>query len=217
MPTLRYALDTNGPKRLLLSWEGQYRDFTIKLDDQVVGQGLGAKELAAGHTLALPDGSTLHLQTAGVPLVNELRVQRNGRPLPGSATDPASRVKAAWQVIFLIAGLNLVLGLIAAVFSVNFLLQLGLGWGSVILGLLYLGLGLLVQRYSLFALLMALVLFGVETVLQLFVPVLTGSGPNVAGLLVRALVLFVLAQGLPALRHLRRAGDHAPAVAAKVP
>ncbi len=205
MPKLHYALESGGPKRLELAWEGLYRNFTVKLDSAVIGPVVDAAALAAGHSLTLPDGSSLVLQTQGSRLVNELRVRRDGQPLPGSATDPAQRVRLASQLILLIAGLDLGLGLLAEVLSLEALRQIGFGWGSFILGLLYLGLGLLTLRQrSIAALVMALFLFSLETVFRLLVPLLTGSLPNVLELIVRAIVLFVLAQGIPALRHLHQ-------------
>jgi hypothetical protein len=205
MPNLRYALEAGGPKCLELTWEGLYRNFTVKLDNAVIGPVVDAAALAAGHSVTLPDGTTLLLQTEGSRLVNELRVRRDGQPLPASATDPARRVRLAGQLMLVIAGLDLGLGLLAEVLRLDALRQLGFGWGSFILGLLYLGLGLLTLRQrSLAALLMALFLYSLETAFQFLVPLLTGTLPNFLVLIVRALVLFTLAQGIPALRHLRQ-------------
>jgi hypothetical protein len=204
MPTLRYALEENGPRQLELSWEGQYQQFTVKLDDQVVGQVPDRKALLAGHRLPLPDGSTLELRTVGTALANELRVLRNGRPVPGSASDPALRLRTAYQLIFFIAAVNLLGGLVAGLLRVEFLTQLGLGWGSLIFGAVYLALGLLVRQRSAFALIMTVALYGFETIMGLLVPVLITSRPNVAGLIVRLTFLWVLLQGFPALRQLRQ-------------
>jgi hypothetical protein len=204
MPTLRYALEPNGPKRLELAWEGQYRNFVVKLDDQVIGQVAGQKALSAGHTLPLPDGSSLTLKTTGSALANELRVLRNGQPVPGSASDPTVRLRNTYQIIFFIAGVNLVLGLLGGLLRPDILRQLGVGWGTFMLGAVYLLLGLLVRQRRLLALVLTLVFYGLETVMGQLVPLLSGSGQNVAGLLVSALFLWGLYQGLPAIRQLRR-------------
>lgn len=205
MPTLRYPLDANGPKRLELAWEGYYRNFTVKLDDQLISQVSGPQALSAGRTLALPDGSTLLLRSSGVPLFNELRVWRNGQPLPGSAADPALRLRNTYQIILLIAGLNLVLGLLAGLLRVPVLVQLGFSWGSFILGALYLVLGLLVRQQSFVALLLTLLLYGLETAMSVAIPLLTGSGQNLVALVARLIILYFLILGLGALRQLSRA------------
>ena len=205
MPVLRYPLEPDGSKRLELAWEGQYEKFTIKLDGHVVGQVPSRQALAAGHSLPLPDGSTLTLKTAGTALANELRVLRDGRPVPGSASDPAMRLRNTYQFIFFIAGVNLVLGALAGL-GVDFLAQLGLGWGSAVIGAVYLVLGLMVRLRSLLALLLTLLLYGLETIMAVAVPLLTTSGPNVTALLVRAVVLWFLFQGVPAIRQLQPGG-----------
>ena len=213
MPKLHYALEPNAPKRLELAWDGHYRDFAVKLDDEVVGQVPGASALAAGHSLRLPDGSTLLLKTSGNAFINELRVTRDGKPLPGSAADPASRLRLCYQLLLAIGGLNLVLGLVAAVLNLRALQALGFGWGSLLLGALYVVLGLLVRQYSLVALFMALVLYLLQMLFELVLPFLGGGSPNGLWVLARVLILIGLLQGIPAIRRLRRAEAQPTAVA----
>lgn len=205
MPTLRYALEPNGPKRLELAWEGAYDQFTIKLDEQEIGRVPDRKALAAGHQFPLPDGSTLMVRAAGTALANELRVLRNGQPLPGSATDPEIRLRNVYQVLYLIGGINVALGLLAGL-GVAAVTGLGFTAGSAILGVVYLGLGGRVSGRSRLALALAVLLYGLETLMGVLVPLLSTSGPNVVGLLLRGLVLWYLLQGFGPLRQLREAG-----------
>jgi hypothetical protein len=37
----------------------------------------------------------------------------NGQPIPGSASDPQTKVKNAYGMVYFVAGLNLVLGLVS--------------------------------------------------------------------------------------------------------
>ena len=55
-------------------------------------------------------------------------------PLPGSGSDPQQQLAGAWGVIFFIAGLNVLLGLVAFVFQIQFLLNLGIGIEAVATG-----------------------------------------------------------------------------------
>jgi hypothetical protein len=217
MATLRYALEENGPRRLELSWEGQYQNFTVTLDNQLVGRVADHKALAAGQRLALPDGSTLEVRTVGTALANELRVLRDGRPLPGSASDPRLRLRNSYQLLFLIAGVNLVAGFLAGVLQVTFLLQLGFSGGSFVLGVAYLVLGLLVRQRSAVGLALALSLYGLEAAMGLVVPLFAGGRPNLVALAVRLLFLWVLGLGFPALRQLRQAERDASTAQAAQP
>jgi hypothetical protein len=217
MATLRYALEENGPRRLELSWEGQYQNFTVKLDNQPVGRVADHKALAAGQRLALPDGSTLEVRTVGTALANELRVLRDGRPLPGSASDPRLRLRNSYQLLFLIAGVNLAAGFLAGVLRVTFLVELGFSGGSFVLGVVYLVLGLLVRQRSAVGLALALSLYGLEAAMGLVVPLFTGGSPNLVALAVRLLFLWVLGLAFPALRQLRQAEPAAPTTKAAQP
>jgi hypothetical protein len=48
MPKQQYALEQGGPKRLEISWTGIWRNFTVRLDGQVVGTVENQKALRAG-------------------------------------------------------------------------------------------------------------------------------------------------------------------------
>ena len=73
---------------------------------------------------------------------------RDGEPLPGSSSDPQTRYKNAYLIVYFIAGLNLLLGVLASLFNVALLQQLGIGFGSILLGFVYLLLGFFVQKKS---------------------------------------------------------------------
>lgn len=76
--------------------------------------------------------------------------------------DPVKRLALSASSIYFAAGLNIVLGLIAYIFQVKFLQTLGFGILSAAIGLLFLVLGFFTQRRSLFALILAVLLFSLE-------------------------------------------------------
>jgi hypothetical protein len=84
-------LEEGGPKRLALSWRGNYEHFQVRVDGGLVGES-GRSALSRGEFWTLPDGSQLavKLHQGGFRL---LLVERDGRPLPGSEGHPTAAVR----------------------------------------------------------------------------------------------------------------------------
>lgn len=204
MPTQQYALEPNGPKRLILSWNMFWKNLVVSYDGVVLGSVPSKKELTSGQSFALPDGSAVQVQLVSGFGSTELRLTRNGQPLPGSAADPISRLNTAVGTVFFIAGLNIILGLVAEVFQVSLLQQLGLGISSIIFGLIFLVLGWFVKRHSLIALFLAIGLFIVDGLLGFVLAAAAGGNPGNAGLVMRVFLIIGMLQGVPALRQLKR-------------
>ncbi len=78
--------------------------------------------------------------------------------------DPAKRLALSASTIYYAAGLNIVFGLIAYFFQFKFLQTLGFGVLSAVIGFLLLVLAFFTQRRSLFALILAVILFSLEGV-----------------------------------------------------
>lgn len=168
MPTVRYALDKNYPKRLQISWEeiGLFakwqksspnyilgatpRNIIIKLDDKIVGTIATEKEFRMGREFQLSDGSILKLQlksrSSYLFYPAEIQVFKNGEPLPDSATDPFPKIKGASLIIFILAGIYLLSGSLE----------------SLIIGLAFLVLGFLTMRKSLTAVRIATLLYVID-------------------------------------------------------
>ena len=154
MPTVRFAMERSGPKRLEVSWKFGWKEFQVRLDGAPMGSAEGKSELQAGREFELPDGSRLHVQ-----LTKQLQLTRNGKPVPGSAGDPMAILKMSYGLIFFIGGANLVVGVLAeamgdSTFSAVF------GWPDAVVGALFVGLGLFVRRRSTIALGVAVALLG---------------------------------------------------------
>src|SRR5690349_9384101 len=93
MPKQTFALEAGGEKRLEVSWGGMFKNTTVSLDGNSIGVIPDQKALLAGQEFRLPDGSTIKVQLVRSFISTELRVFRNGQPLPGSASDPLTRLK----------------------------------------------------------------------------------------------------------------------------
>jgi hypothetical protein len=206
MPKKQYALEKGGAKRLELSWGGMWRNFTVRLDGEVVGTIENQKALRAGQTFALADDSQIHVQLVTKVGSTELQVTRDGQPLPGSAADPEQRVKTAYGILFFIAGLNIVLGLIGLIARSELLASLGLGLGSVIFGLFFLGAAFFVMRRSQIALILAIIVFALDAILGIVLAVGAGGSPAIGGLIARVILFIPLVNGVKAIKELRGEG-----------
>ncbi len=190
-------------KALELSWKGMYKNVTVSLDGSQVGVIPDLKALSAGQEFRLIDGSTIKVQLVNKFMSPELQVTRNGLPLPGSSSDPQTRLKNAYLMVYFIAGLNLVLGFISALFNVEFLQSIGIGSFSIIYGLVFLVLGFFVQRRSAVALILAIVLFALDGILGFVLAVAGGTNPGTAGMVARIFLLIPMVQGIGAIKALK--------------
>ena len=129
-----FAPEPGGAPRLAVSWSGGFKDLAISLDGQPAAAFDDPKELKEPQRVPLPDGSTLEVQVASPFLFPELRLLRDGEPVPGSSADPATRHTAAWQVLAAVAVLNVVVGLLVEVFDAGFLRGANLGPQGVRVG-----------------------------------------------------------------------------------
>lgn len=203
MPKLSFALEEDGEKRLEVSWKGLYKDVTVSLDGNSVGVIPDQKALSAGQEFRLFDGSTLKVQLVNKFMATELQVLRNGQPLPGSSSDPQARLKNAYYMVYFVAGLNLVLGFVSFLFNVELLQQIGIGLGSVIFGLVFLALGFFVQRKSIVALILAIVIFALDGILGIVFAAFQGSNPGSGGLIARIFLIIPMVQGVGAIKALK--------------
>jgi lipopolysaccharide export LptBFGC system permease protein LptF len=189
---------------LEVSWKAFWKDVTVTADGGVLGVIPNQKALTAGQEFHLPDGATLKVQLVNKVISVELQVLRNGQPLPGSASDPQTRLKTAYGVVYFVAGLNLVLGILSVLFSVQLLREMGIGFGSIIFGLVFLILGFFVQRKSNVALILAIVILILDALLGLYLSVSRGYTPSIGGILVRIVLIIPMIQGVGAINQLKR-------------
>jgi hypothetical protein len=203
MPTQKYAIEPNGPKRLEISWTGMWNDFTVKLDGADVAK-VSKDDVKAGKEMSLPDGSTfkVHLRRAGMS--TELALLRNGAPLPGSSADPTQLIKTAGGIVYFLAALQTVLGVVALVGNVEFLLNLGLGVESIIEGAIMGALGFFTMKRSRVALGLAMVLFIIGGVMTIASATAAGGTPPVGGIIFRVLLLTAMWRGFKAMGQLKQ-------------
>jgi hypothetical protein len=213
VPTKRYPLEPGGPERLEVLGSPYWRDAVVRLDDHELGT-VSRAELRAGKEFLLSDGSVLLVRLAPGLLGSELHVLRDGEPVSGGAPLLRARLRAACLVIFAIAALSIVVGLVAHLAPSRGLQDLGFDWRSVVFGVVFFVFGALAWRGSAVALGLAIALYVVNTaaLLPFAAP---GDDPPLPQLTVRILLLVPMVRGFLAARALRRdAGPRRPEQAA---
>lgn len=200
MPKLRLAIDRGGPKRLEVSWKMGWKQFRVSMDGAEVGSAAGKSELREGREFLLPDGSRLHAR-----LVKQLELLRNGRAVPGSATDPVAILNLSCGIIFFIGGASLLVGLLAEIirdrdFSAVF------GWPDALVGAAFVVLGLFVKRRSTVALGIAVTMLAgillLRVVGSLAVFSQGGVPMGISGIFVGVMFLILICRGFGAIRQL---------------
>lgn len=157
MPKFKFALERGGKKSLVIFCRQNYRDMEIRLDGNLLGAITNLTELKEGKIIQLPDGTKLHIQLSR----RILYLIRNGEYLPGSLFSSAPS-------IYIIAALDVILGIIAMFLQIEILEHLGFGVISIAIGLILFVLGILVHYRSLTALILALITQGLSVGLLLF-------------------------------------------------
>jgi lysylphosphatidylglycerol synthetase-like protein (DUF2156 family) len=197
-----FAFERNGPRRLEIGWRAFWKDITVWLDGQVIGTFDGQKELKAGKEFPLPDGSKLHIQLVQKLTLIELRVLRDGQPLPGTGSDPAVRIKTAGFLLYFVAAVNLVLGAVG-LFGVEFLQELGIGWVNLVYGLVFLVLAFFTMKRSLVAIILAVAIYALDGLAGFCITTLSG-GLAVPSLLFHFFMLIGIIPGIGAIRDLKK-------------
>lgn len=216
MPKSRkFSLAEGQPPSVEITWRGIWKEITVTLNGQVLGTVPNQKALKEGRDFPLPDGGTLRVQLKIGFASAELQVLRNGHPLPGSGSDPAQRVKVAAGVVWFIAALNIVLGLVVIFLNIELLARLGIGWAAVIEGALYAVLAFFVGRRSALALGLAIALFALDSVVWIAMIVQSHGSSGGGGIVMRIVLFLPMLRGFRALKELKerdrlvKAVDHA--------
>lgn len=205
MPTKTYYLDAARTDAVTASWGLFFRNFKIEHRGQLLGEVGSVQELRQGREFPLPDGRTLVVRLQQKFGAQGLDMQLDGRPVAGTVNDPQAKVQTAFVVLLFVAGLSGVLALVAIFGQVEFLLQLGVGWGALFEAAVYVGLAWLGKyRLKPWAFYVAGGLFVLDGVLLL--ASLAGTGGGVGGsVVVRILLAIAIFRGASGAKELQAA------------
>ena len=198
-----FELETGGEKRLELVWRGYWKDFTVILDGKSLGMIPNVKTLSHGCDVQLPDGSVLGIRVDRKLLGSSLILLRDGQPVPGSATSPQRVIKNASDAVYFISGMSLLLGLISELFHIQLLQQNGIGYGSMIVGFIYMPLAYYTHEGSRLALGLAIFLFLLDGVGGFVLSIMGGTIP-IEGIFIRFALLILMVRGMGAITSLKQ-------------
>jgi hypothetical protein len=199
MPKKSYAFEPGGPKRLAVEWKGLFNDFTVKVDGKQVGTITDQRALNAGEKFKLKDGSQLEVRMINSMLGSEMRILRNGKPLPDSATSVSSRLHSARVMIFIIAAIEFFDGISYYFLNENYIKSLGISWYALYFGAFFLIMGLLMKKSPRLILWASTIVFLADAFINLWVTTNNGSQTSIFGLLVRVFFVIPMLQALRAM------------------
>lgn len=206
MRTVSYALAEGEPKRLEIESRALWKNCRIFLDGVEIGRIPDQKAVMQGLSYPLPDGSTLTMKLDYKVVFTQFRMERNGVPLPGTMAHPLDQLKSAYILIYIVGGMDLLLGLLAALLHSEMLRGFGFSWLSMIIGAVFLLLGLLTQRRSKAALIIAVILYAIDAWLSLIMLEMI-RGYASSSLLVHTLFIIPMILGIGALDKLKKQGE----------
>lgn len=202
MSTRTYPLNWGGAKRLEITSSADFKNTIVRLDGNLIGSLPTKQELESGKGFPLGDGSMVHVQLTGNAWSGRrIEVERDGRPLPGSPSDPYRKLRAASIAVFFIAGVSLLLGGLLTLFS--YTQDQGIGLGSLIGGVLYLVLGFFVRRKSKIALGIAVAVYALNLVVFVIESVIGANCFGIVGIAVGISLLTVMSRGFRAIDSIR--------------
>jgi hypothetical protein len=201
MPKKEYYLDSDKTERLDTEWKGYYKNFRVVYNGNEILQFENKKALVNGGEYKIDENRLLSVRLVKKKLtgVENLEILINSEPIKGSSTDPFEIVKGVWVLLYVLAGLNFILGLISELFSIEFLLNLGMGIGTIIVGLIYGLLGLLIKtKNSMIALIISILLLSADLILSIVY--ITSS----SGYIVKLFFIIMLSRGIGALKQIKK-------------
>ena len=200
MPKQDYAFEPNGPRRLEISWGMFWKNIIIRLDGEELDTFAGQNEFRQGKEYKLDDGSVLSIRLVNSLMGQDMQVTRNGKPLPGTMQDPATRIRSSFVLLYFVGGWKILEGILGlamngvdfSVVSRNFI--------DIFVGLVFILLATLVRRRSMIALIAGIALFAGDALYTAYTLYQAGQQQNVFNLLIQAFLIYYLYQGVGAIK-----------------
>lgn len=192
----RYALERGGPKELEVRWGWRRKAFAVSLGGAT--WNLERARVEAGAPITLPDGSSLALRWDrrrfwSISFRDELHVERNGVPLPGSDGDPRVIGRRAGRVLLLFGFLRVVFVGLWTVFDRSGPSRVGglgaLGGMMTVAGLGLMVLGVLASFGARLPVLLGALLIGLEELVWLAGWPGNGARLSPTGVVIQVLVI----------------------------
>ncbi|MBB3701266.1 hypothetical protein KMW28_03610 [Flammeovirga yaeyamensis] len=203
MPRQKFYLDTEKKEQLVVEFKPFFKNAKVTLNGNEILQFQDKKDVKSGGEYQIDNDRKLSIQLVRNKLMgtDELVVLVNNEPVKGSSSDPYYELKTAYSILFLLAGLNIFFGIIAEVTSMEILVNLGLGIGSIIVGAFYVALGYVIKvKRSMIALGVSIFFILLDVVLTIyFMP-----GKSIGGLIFKAFLSISLFRGFGAIKKIKQ-------------
>ncbi|TAK13250.1 MAG: hypothetical protein EPO32_05865 [Anaerolineae bacterium] len=184
---------------LTVSWHGWFSDVRARLGETEIGKVYAFEELLKGTTFKCPDGSSLVLKYG----LGGLFVERDGQPLPRTEAGHARALRPASWALYFVGAQSVFVGLLMIFFRGAVFGSTTYGPLIFIMGLLYIGLGVGVQRGKVMALYAGIGLYLLEAVVSIGLGIAGGQFLSLGTLGLRVLILGLMATGLEPLGALK--------------
>ena len=204
MPTKTFYLDKASTEPIVVSYGYNWKNLTIKKDGELIGEIENVKILQKGRSFHLPDGRVMSVKLIKkLGIIQELEILLDDTPIPGSGTEPNQQIKQVYHLLLFVAAFNIILGLAAELADVELLKSVGLGYGTVVIGIINAVLAYFIKyKHSLIALYIAIGLMVTDIILTLIFTAESGGNPT-SGLMIKAIFTYILFNGVPALKKVR--------------
>ena len=207
MPKQDYAFEPNGPRRLEISWGMFWKNIIIRLDGKELDTFAGQNEFRQGKEYKLDDGSVLSIRLVNSLMGQDMQVTRNGKPLPGTMQDPATRIRSSFVLLYFVGGWKILFGILGlAMNGVDFNV-VSRNFIDIFVGLVFILLATLVRRRSMIALIAGIALFAGDALYTAYTLYQTGQQQNVFSLLIQAFLIYYLYQGVGAIKKEREEAE----------
>lgn len=206
MPKRTFHLKNDKQDTITVSWKLAWKQTQIFFNDNLIGSLDGEKELKKGKVFEIDDFRKLSIKLKG-KVLPELELLINGKYIDGSPTDPTMQLKGVYTLILVLAGLSVLVGTITEVFQIEFLMNAGLGLGSIIVGTVMLGLGYWVSKRSMIALALVFLIIISDIVATFWMATQTHASGS-QGIVLKIFFLIYMFKGFGAIRKLKQTTEY---------
>ncbi len=205
MPRKKYYLDSEKTELLQTEWKGIFKNFNVIWNNNVIMTFANKAELSSGKTYRIDDKRELSVQFVKRGWFEQgVEILVNNIPVRGSSTDPYAVLKGTWILLLVLAGLNILIGVIAETMQVNALQNLGIGLGSLIVGVILIFLAVFIkEKQSMIALIIAILLIFADMVMTIVYLAPSHGSPTTSGIYVKIGILIALFRGIAAIRKIK--------------
>ncbi len=202
-----YFLDTEKKEKLELQWKGSYKDFTIKLDNNELDIIKTKKELKKGREFVTGYNKKLEIRLVRqLGIIPCIEILFNDKPVPGTMTDPQRQLNGIFNFILIIAFLYIISGMAGLISGIPAFSDHGIGLNSIIYGVLFIMMGLIInRRQSMFALIAVVSLIGLDIIFVLIriaeYEVKSNPWPTIV---IKMLLMLYLCKGFSAIMRSRQ-------------